>query len=397
MLVTALCLFLPIFSILGFQILKHKTRRLSQELLIKENAVEKSINAIGFADMNSNLIYANPAFVGMWGYDNESQVLGKPLFSFWKRKDRAEKIIATLLSEGKWEGETIGVKKDGSEFPSILAANVIMSKDGELLGIMGSAVDITEYKKAEEAIINARIAAESANMSKTELLRNVSHELRTPLNSIIGFSNILVDGEHTEPLNEIQLKYAKKVLKNGEQLLSVINNILAIANIDLRKTELDIHHFDLQETINDVAVSMVPLSMSKEITISFDVDESIGTIEADKEKIKQVLYNLIDNAIKFTPPKGFISVAAKKARNFVEMSIKDTGVGFSPEDQKRLFISFMQLDGSMTRDYGGVGIGLPIAKNFVELHGGEIWVESEVGKGSTFSFKVPIEKVNSDE
>ena len=390
--ITALCVYLPIFSILGYQSVKHKTRQLSEKLLIKENAVETSINAISFADLNANLTYVNPAFLKLWGYDDETQVQGRPILEFWKRNGRAEKILGKLFSEKRWEGEVVGVKKDGTEFPLLLSANMVLNKNGEPLGIMGSAVDITDFKKAEKAMIDGKFAAEAANKAKTELLRNVSHELRTPLNSIIGFSNVLVD----EDLSENQMKYAKTVLKNGKQLLGIFNNVLSISNVELMKMNLEIQSFSVPDVVKDVETSLIPFSASKDIDLTFDVDENLGIVNADKEKIRQTLYNLTENAIKFTPAKGSVSVTAKRADEFMEISIRDTGIGISLEEQKRLFIPFMQLDGSITRKYGGVGLGLAIAKNFVETHGGEIWVESEVGNGSTFGFTIPTDTMDPD-
>ncbi|WP_052721420.1 HAMP domain-containing sensor histidine kinase [Methanococcoides methylutens] len=372
--------------------MKHKTRQLSEKLLIKENAVETSINAISFADLNANLTYVNPAFLKLWGYDDETQVQGRPILKFWKRNGRAEKILGKLLSEKRWEGEVIGVRKDGTEFPLLLSANMVLNKDGEPLGIMASAVDITEFKKAEKAMIDGKFAAEAANKAKTELLRNVSHELRTPLNSIIGFSNVLVD----EDLSEKQMKYAKTVLKNGKQLLGIFNNVLSISNVELMKMNLEIQSFSVPDVVKDVETSLIPFSASKDIDLTFDVDANLGLVNADKEKIRQTLYNLTENAIKFTPAKGSVSVTAKRADEFMEISIRDTGIGISPEEQKRLFIPFMQLDGSITRKYGGVGLGLAIAKNFVETHGGEIWVESEVGNGSTFGFSIPTDPMDPE-
>ncbi|UGV40244.1 PAS domain S-box protein [Methanococcoides orientis] len=390
--VTALCVYLPIFSILGYQSVNHKTKQLSEKLLIKENAVETSINAIGFADLNANLTYVNPAFLRLWGYDDETQILGRPILEFWKRNGRAEKILGTLLSEKRWEGEVTGIKKDGTEFPLLLSANMVLNKDGEPLGIMGSSVDITEFKKAEKAMIDGKFAAEAANKAKTELLRNVSHELRTPLNSIIGFSNVLVD----ENLTEKQMKCAKIVLKNGKQLLGIFNNVLSISNIELMKMNLEVNPFSVPDVVKEVETSLMPFSASKDINLTFDIDTNLGTIYADKEKIKQTLYHLTENAIKFTPPKGSVSVTAKRSDQFMEISVRDTGIGISSEEQKRLFIPFVQLDGSITRKYGGVGLGLAIAKNFVETHGGEIWVESEVENGSTFGFTIPTKPLNSD-
>ncbi|WP_072562250.1 PAS domain-containing sensor histidine kinase [Methanohalophilus halophilus] len=362
---------------------------MEKDILIKENAVEKAINPIGFINMDYKFIDVNNAFLNLWGYDNKVDVSGKTIFDFFRREKRTREIVQTLISEGRWEGEVVCVKKDGTEFPSLLSANLLLDKDGKPLGIMGSAMDVTKYKEAENAIIEGKIAAENANKAKTEFLRNASHELRTPLNSIIGFSSILIDKRDSEPLTKNQLKYIKIVLKNGDHLLKVFNDILSIADIDLRKTEIYARPFNILEAIKNIEEGLRPFADSKKIKLTFDVDPNLEIINGDKEKLKQTLYNLTENAITFTPQNGFVSLTARKINGYIEISIKDTGIGISQEDKSRLFLPFVQLDGSTTRKYDGLGLGLTIAQNFIEAHNGDIWVESEIDKGSTFTCKIP--------
>ncbi|SMH32881.1 hypothetical protein SAMN06264941_0647 [Methanohalophilus portucalensis FDF-1] len=380
--------YLFVFTILAFKVLINSSK-MEKDILIKENAVEKSINPIGFIDMDYKFIDVNNAFLNLWGYDDKRDVSGRTIFDFFKREKRTREIVQTLISEGRWEGEAKCVKKDGTEFPSLLSANLVLDKDDKTLGIMGSAMDITKYKEAENAIIDGKIAAENANKAKTEFLRNASHELRTPLNSIIGFSSILIDNRDSEPLTENQLKYIKIVLKNGDHLLKVFNDILSIADIDLRKTEIHTRPFNILEAIKDIEEALRPFADSKKIKLAFDVDPDLEIINGDREKLKQTLYNLTENAITFTPQNGSVSLTARKIKDYIEISIKDTGIGISQEDKSRLFLPFVQLDGSTTRKYDGLGLGLTIAQNFIEAHNGDIWVESEINKGSTFTFKIP--------
>ncbi|APH38273.1 hypothetical protein BHR79_01420 [Methanohalophilus halophilus] len=386
--ITSILIYLFIFTILTFKLLINSSK-MEKDILIKENAVEKAINPIGFINMDYKFIDVNNAFLNLWGYDNKVDVSGKTIFDFFRREKRTREIVQTLISEGRWEGEVVCVKKDGTEFPSLLSANLLLDKDGKPLGIMGSAMDVTKYKEAENAIIEGKIAAENANKAKTEFLRNASHELRTPLNSIIGFSSILIDKRDSEPLTKNQLKYIKIVLKNGDHLLKVFNDILSIADIDLRKTEIYARPFNILEAIKNIEEGLRPFADSKKIKLTFDVDPNLEIINGDKEKLKQTLYNLTENAITFTPQNGFVSLTARKINGYIEISIKDTGIGISQEDKSRLFLPFVQLDGSTTRKYDGLGLGLTIAQNFIEAHNGDIWVESEIDKGSTFTCKIP--------
>lgn len=386
--ITSVLIYLFMFTILTFKLLIN-SRKMEKDILIKKNAVEESINPIGFIDMDYKFIDVNNAFLNLWGYNDKGDISGKTIFDFFKREKRTREIVQTLISEGRWEGEVICVKKDGTEFPSLLSANLLLNKDGKPLGIMGSAMDITKYKDAENAIIESKIAAENANKAKTDFLRNASHELRTPLNSIIGFSRILIDKRDSEPLTEKQLRYIKIVLKNGNHLLKVFNDILSIADIDLRKTEISARPFNILEIIKNIEEALRPFADSKKIKLAFDVDPDLEIINGDREKLKQALYNLTENAITFTPQNGSVSLTARKTDGYIEISIKDTGIGISQEDKSRLFLPFVQLDGSTTRKCDGLGLGLTIAQNFIEAHNGDIWVESELDKGSTFTFTIP--------
>ncbi|UGV40246.1 PAS domain S-box protein [Methanococcoides orientis] len=278
--------------------------------------------------------------------------------------------------------------KDGRLVPVELSTRII-----EYTGkpaILSTARDLTERKKTEEAMLNAKLAAEAANLTKTEFVSNMSHELRTPLNSIIGFSDVLCN-ENFGILNEYQKKYASNVLKNGKHLLQLINDILSVSNIEAGEMELHINEFFVSDYIDEVEALMMPIASEKSIELTCNIDIETPIIKADMVKFKQILYNLVNNAIKFTDQGGKVTIGGKVTGDFVHISVTDTGIGISPENQDKLFNPFYQVDSSTTREYGGTGLGLPLVKKFVEMHGGDIWVESELGKGSTFGFSIPID------
>jgi signal transduction histidine kinase/putative methionine-R-sulfoxide reductase with GAF domain len=229
---------------------------------------------------------------------------------------------------------------------------------------------------------------EAANRHKSEFLANMSHELRTPLNAIIGFSEVLQEKLFGE-LNEKQTEYTSDILTSGQHLLSLINEILDLSKVEAGRMELELASFDLPLAIDNARTFVRERATKHGITLEVAVDQRLGEFTGDERKIKQILLNLLSNAVKFTPEGGRIGIKARQADGSVEISVSDTGIGISPEDQAKIFEEFRQVDTDYAHKTEGTGLGLTLAKKFVELHGGKIWVESEVGKGSTFSFTLP--------
>ena len=221
---------------------------------------------------------------------------------------------------------------------------------------------------------------EAANRHKSEFLANMSHELRTPLNAIIGFSEVLGERLFGE-LNEKQAEYTDDILSSGRHLLSLINEILDLSKVEAGRMELELATFDLPLAIDNARTFVRERATTHGIALDVDVDERLGDITGDERKIKQILLNLLSNAVKFTPEGGRIGIEARQADGVVEISVSDTGVGIAPEDQPKIFEEFRQVGSDYTHKVEGTGLGLTLAKKFVELHGGKIWVESEVGKG----------------
>jgi two-component system, NtrC family, sensor kinase len=229
---------------------------------------------------------------------------------------------------------------------------------------------------------------EAANRHKSEFLANMSHELRTPLNAIIGFSEVLGERMFGE-LNEKQAEYTDDILSSGRHLLSLINEILDLSKVEAGRMELEVATFDLPLAIDNARTFVRERATKHGINLDVTVDERLGEFVGDERKIKQILLNLLSNAVKFTPEGGRIGINARQADGSVEISVSDTGIGIAPEDQATIFEEFRQV-GDYAHKKERTGLGLTLAKKFVELHGGKIRVESEVGKGSTFTFTLPI-------
>jgi signal transduction histidine kinase len=229
---------------------------------------------------------------------------------------------------------------------------------------------------------------EAASQHKSEFLANMSHELRTPLNAIIGFSEVLTERMFGE-LNEKQEEYLKDIHASGQHLISLINDILDLSKIEAGRMELELTDFDLPTALDNALMLVRERAQRRSLMLQKDVDAGIGQIQGDERKIRQVVLNLLSNAIKFTPEGGRIELAAVPKDGCVELSVSDTGIGIAPEDQDKVFEEFRQV-GTAEKKAEGTGLGLTLCRKFIELHGGKIWVKSQLGAGSTFTFTIPV-------
>ena len=233
---------------------------------------------------------------------------------------------------------------------------------------------------------------QAASRHKSEFLANMSHELRTPLNAIIGFSQVLDERVFGE-LNEKQAEYINDIHESGVHLLSLINDILDLSKVEAGRMELELKKFDVCVAMNNALTLVKERSLRHGLALEVDLDSNLGSIVADERKFKQILLNLLTNAIKFTPEGGTISISASGDDKILEITVRDTGIGISPEDQKLVFEEFRQAGGKDGQVNEGTGLGLTLTKKFVEMHGGEISVQSEAGEGSVFSFLLPLKQI----
>src|SRR5207247_5189189 len=251
-----------------------------------------------------------------------------------------------------------------------------------------SALAIQNARLFREIEVKSR-ELEAANRHKSEFLANVSHELRTPLNAIIGFSEVLGERMFGE-LNEKQAEYTEDILSSGRHLLSLINDILDLSKIEAGRMELELRKFDLPSAVENALILVRERATRHGIKLERAIDERLGDFTGDERKVKQILVNLLSNSVKFTPEGGKIHVNASLNNGSVIISIADTGIGIAKEDQEAIFEEFRQVGTNYAQKREGTGLGLTLTRKFVEMHGGKIWVESEPGKGSTFTFTLAV-------
>ncbi len=343
---------------------------------------------------------------------------GRHLFTARAILERSVVLVTDVLRDPDWEAHDIA---RAAGFRSVLAVPMLRGDD-PIGSIVVWHTDVGPFSEkhiallktfADQAVIaienvrlftelqtrNLEIADKSrqlevASQHKSEFLANMSHELRTPLNAIIGFSEVLTERMFGE-LNEKQDEYLKDIYASGQHLLSLINDILDLSKIEAGRMELELTDFDLPTAIDNALMLVRERAGRRGIALHTNVDNRLGQIQADERKVRQVVLNLLSNAIKFTPEGGRIDVLATPKDGLVEVSVSDTGVGIAPEDQEAVFEEFRQV-GTAEKKVEGTGLGLTLCRKFVELHGGRIWLKSELGVGSTFTFTLPVRCESGD-
>jgi PAS domain S-box-containing protein len=377
-----------------------ESRRQSFELLtLLLDSIPEGVYGI---DLQGNCTFCNPSCVRLLGFQDAADLLGKNMHNLIHHTrpdgtayplEQCHIYEAFRCGRGTHVDDEVMWCPDGSSFPAEYWSHPML-RDGKIMGTVVTFVNITERKRAESVLHNARQAAEAASRAKSEFLANMSHEIRTPLNGVIGMTDLALDS-HPEAQ---QREYLEIIKSSADSLLTVINDILDFSKIEAGKMDLDVTDFNLRNCLEEALRPMALRADEKGVELLCDIAPNVPEIvQGDPARLRQVVLNLVGNAIKFTPA-GEVAVRLRiedgdNDTGTVHFTVLDTGIGIALEKREAIFSPFTQADTSTTRKYGGTGLGLTISGRLVSMMGGRIWVESEVGQGSQFHFTMQLKAV----
>jgi two-component system, sensor histidine kinase and response regulator len=367
---------------------KRAERELEERKSFLNSLIENCPVGIVAIDVAGDVKMCNPAFENTFGY-LQADICGKSLSDLLANPEVRAEVDSNKakLEQGKTSHLVTRRKRSNGTLVDVEAFSVPLLREGKYTGAVVLYQDITERRQAEAALLKAKEAAESASRIKSEFLANMSHEIRTPMNGIMGMTELVLDSE----LDPEQREYLNLAKISADSLLSLINDILDYSKIEAGKLDIDTVDFKLGDCLGDTMKTLSLRAHQKGLELAFEIEPDVpDALLGDPGRLRQVIINLVGNAIKFTDQGEVVLSVRLHARVKDDLQlhfvVSDTGIGISPDKQASIFEAFKQADGSMTRKYGGTGLGLTISSRLVELMGGRIWVESDLGKGSRFNF-----------
>jgi len=388
-------------------------QRLRDQHFYTRSLLESNIDALMTTDPRGIITDVNKQMEALTGCTRD-ELIGAPFKNYFTDPARAEAGIHRVLSEGKVTNYELTARaRDGALTVVSYNATTFHDRDRRLQGVFASARDMTELKRIERALQQKNAELEDASRMKSEFLANMSHELRTPLNAIIGFSEVLSDGLLGD-MTDKQRKFIDDIFKSGKHLLSLINDILDLSKVEAGKMLLDLDAVDVSSLLRNSLSIIKGQAAARHVRLDMQAPDRLGFMSADARKLKQIVYNLLSNAVKFTADGGEVVLRAGKVpradvgvltgrgphltfplvespfSEFLEVSVTDDGIGISPEGLEHLFKPFSQVDSGLARKFEGTGLGLAMVKLLVDLHGGAVAVESDLGKGSCFTVWIPM-------
>ena len=344
-------------------------RTLTEERNLSSAILGSMVEGVAVVNASERLVFANPGFAEILGLDVPPQS-GRALVEVVRQTELIEAVRQVLKGEPRVEAEIV----TGTLRQRFFAATVASVHAADASGAIIVLHDITELRKLERV--------------RRDFVANVSHELRTPLTAIQGFSETLLAGALDDPQNRV--RFLEIILEHSKRLARLTDDLLMLSKMDADRLNLEISRLSVSQFVESCVETTQRPAAEKDLRVSVNLAQCLPDIAADRRRLAEILQNLLDNAIQYTPPGGQIMVSASADSDEVTFTVSDTGIGIPQADQPRIFERFYRVDVARSREVGGTGLGLAIAKHLVEVHGGRIWVDSEVGQGSQFHFTVPI-------
>jgi len=388
-------------------------QRLRDQHFYTRSLIESNIDALMATDPRGIITDVNKQTEALTGCTRD-ELIGAPFKNSFTEPGRAEAAISRVLNEGKVTNYELTARaRDGALTVVSYNATTFYDRDRNLQGVFAAARDMTELKVFEQTLKQKNVELEDASRMKSEFLANMSHELRTPLNAIIGFSEVLRDGLIGD-MTDQQRGFIGDIFSSGKHLLSLINDILDLSKVEAGKMTLDLEPVQISSLLSNSLSIIREKAATRQIRLTMDAPQELGSIQADARKVKQIVYNLLSNAVKFTSEGGQVTLHASRVprgevgrlsgsgpgrripladsefANFLRISVTDTGIGISQDGLEHLFKPFSQIDSGLARKFEGTGLGLAMVKLLVELHGGVVAVESAVDAGSCFAVWLPL-------
>ena len=388
-------------------------QQLADQQFYTRSLIESNIDALMTTDPEGTITDVNQQMVELTGRDR-GDLIGAPCRNFFTRPDVADAAIARVLSEHKVTDYELTVRaQDGHETVVSYNAATFHDRDHNVRGVFAAARDATDRKRIERTLQEKNIELEHASRMKSEFLATMSHELRTPLNAVIGFSEALKDGLMGE-MTENQQEHIGDIFTSGQHLLSLINDILDLSKVEAGMMALELETADLEHLLSNALSIVREKAAARHITLKLDLGTDLGALQLDTRKTKQIVYNLLSNAVKFSDTSAVVALSARRVprssvgviegpwpmhgfvladnefEEFLEIAVRDSGMGISMLDMPKLFQAFSQIDSSLARKFEGTGLGLAMVRQMAELHGGTVAVGSESGAGACFAAWLPL-------
>ena len=394
-------------------------QRLRDQQFYTRSLIESNIDALMMTDPQGYISDVNQQMMTLTGRTRD-ELIGAPCKNFFTDPVRADAAIKRVLTENKVSDYELTVRAlNGEETVVSYNAATFQDRDRKLQGVFASARDVTERKRFERALQEKNIELEHASRMKSEFLATMSHELRTPLNAIIGFSEALKDGL-TGAMSDTQQEYIGDIFTSGQHLLSLINDILDLSKVEAGMMTLELEPADLNRLLSGSLSIVKEKALTQRLRLELEIQEDLGVLQLDTRKTKQIVYNLLANAVKFSANGGCVTLRARRVpraevgtlsaiwpvysfalannefNEFLELTVTDSGIGISENNMAKLFQAFSQIDSSLARKFEGTGLGLAMVKQLAELHGGTVAVASAEGEGARFAAWLPLRTPESD-